>query len=534
MSMSMRRIWPALLLCAVMMLAGAANAQRVLAADAERIDRYTTRHTDPQGKVVYRVMVPGSPPPAVLMKAAAIPVPDIQAGINSLTGVPAFNWIYGCSATAAAMLAGYYDQPAQGYTNIYSGPANGGVCPLNNEDWWANMAYAATCGTAVTCGNSPLSATRNNIDGRTTRGSVDDYWRAYNCTGDPYATGSWTEHAADCLADFMGTSQWVKYGSGYGNPDGSTSFWFAGGNEPLYDYTGMEPLSRDGCHGIRLFFESRGYSVTSNFNQRIYGFDGIAAGFTYARFKAEIDAGRPVLIHVYGHTMLGVGYNDSGSLIYVHDTWDHAVHSMAWGGTYYGMQHRSVTVVQLAPAPPPAAPTLSSPASGTSVAGTAVTLQWNATAGATQYRLEVNSNSSFSGTQVYSAVVSGTSQSVTLFSGSGNTFYWRVYAGNAAGRWSSPSQVWSFIYAGTGFLIGTYPTPSSSAGGIAPPAPAPAPPVPLPPPVVQVASLPASAKAPDTTDSVVDSILVFSITLLAIAFLIGLAIIWRRGQKGLF
>ena len=101
----------------------------------------------------------------------------------------------------------------------------------------------------------------------------------------------------------------------------------------------MEPLSRDGCHGIRLFFESRGYSVTGNFNQRIYGFNGIPAGFTYAQYRAEIDAGRPVLIQVYGHTMTGVGYNDSGNLIYLHNTWDHAIDSMPWGGSYYGMQH---------------------------------------------------------------------------------------------------------------------------------------------------------------------------------------------------
>ena len=516
------------MLCAVIMLAGAVNAQRALAADGERIDQYTTRHIDPHGKVVYRVNVPGSPPPVTQMQAAAIPGPDIEAGINSLTGVPAFNWSYGCSATAAAMLAGYYDQPGRGYSNIYTGPANGGVCPLNNEDWWANIDYAAACATAVTCGNCPLVATRNSLDGRTTRGSVDDYWQAYYCTGDAYA-GQWTEHTSDCLADFMGTSQWVKYGSGYENPDGSTSFWYAGGNQPLYDYTGMEPLSRDGCHGVRLFFESRGYSVTGNFNQSIYGFGGIAAGFTYDQFKAEIDAGRPVLIQVTGHTMTGVGYSDSGNLIYLHDTWDHSSHSMAWGGTYHGMQHWGVTVVRLAPLPPPAAPTLLAPASGATVNDITVTLQWNAAAGATQYRLEVNINPSFSGTQVFDAIVTGASQSVTLYSGAGNTYYWRVYAGNAAGLWSSPSQVWSFVYAGTGGFIGTgMPPGSPSAGGaVAPPAP----PVPLTPPVVQVAGLPATAKAPGTADTAADAILVFSLALLAMAFILGLALLRRRQQR---
>ena len=71
---------------------------------------------------------------------------------------------------------------------------------------------------------------------------------------------------------------------------------------------------RDGCHGMRLFAESRGYSVVTNFSQYIYGYDGNTQGFTFDNFKAEIDAGRPVLIQLEGHTMLGYGYNDTGQL----------------------------------------------------------------------------------------------------------------------------------------------------------------------------------------------------------------------------
>ena len=75
---------------------------------------------------------------------------------------------------------------------------------------------------------------------------------------------------------------------------------------------------------------------------------GIRTGFTFANFKAEIDAGRPVLIQVEGHTMLGFGYDDAGSTIYIHDTWDYADHTMTWGGDYSGMTHYGVTVIKLA------------------------------------------------------------------------------------------------------------------------------------------------------------------------------------------
>jgi hypothetical protein len=135
--------------------------------------------------------------------------------------------------------------------------------------------------------------------------------------------------------------------SNYGNIDGGTTF---------YNYTNGSPYSgndgnNDGMYGIKSFFESRGYYVESHFNQYIYGYNGNTLGFTFAQYKAEIDAGRPVLIQVEGHTMLGMGYNDTGSLVYLHDTWDYLTHQMTWGGTYAGMQHYGVGVIRVVPNP---------------------------------------------------------------------------------------------------------------------------------------------------------------------------------------
>ncbi len=141
----------------------------------------------------------------------------------------------------------------------------------------------------------------------------------------------------------MGTNQ-----SSLSNTDGSTTFYNYTNGAPLYDYTGCEPDRRDGCHGLRLFAESRGYTVDTNFSQYIYGYDGNTQGFTFDDFKAEIDAGRPVLIQIEGHTMLGYGYDDTGSTIYIHDTWNYSDHSMTWGGAYSGMTHYGVAVVRLA------------------------------------------------------------------------------------------------------------------------------------------------------------------------------------------
>ena len=402
--------------------------EKARADDGERIDQYTTRIIDKNGQVVYREVVPGSPPSAVPMKAASLPEPDIQGAANSLTGVPSSTWAYGCSATSAAMLAGYYDQPARGYTNIYTGPTSGGVFPLTNTSWGSTY-YPATCGSATTCGNNPLAATKNGVDGRATKGYVDDYWQAVDCTGDPY-TSSWTPHADDCLGDYMGTSQWVKNGNAYNNEDGGTGFYYGSNNTPLYDYTACEPGYRDGCHGIKLFLQSRGYTVTSNYSQRISGFNGISAGFTYDQFKAEIDAGRPVIIQIYGHTMLGYGYSDP-STIAIRNTWYNSEDTMTWGGTWQGRQHRGVTVVQLAPISTASSITVTSPASGnTWAAGTTHAITWTCQSISDTYvkiELYTSSPSAFSSTIAsYTTASSGTYSWPIPTTQAGNTYFVRV------------------------------------------------------------------------------------------------------------
>lgn len=57
---------------------------------------------------------------------------------------------------------------------MYTGPTNGGVMPLDNSSWpiWTDVS-------GDSYPNCPLIASKNGIDGRTTRGSIDDYWYYY-------------------------------------------------------------------------------------------------------------------------------------------------------------------------------------------------------------------------------------------------------------------------------------------------------------------------------------------------------------------
>jgi hypothetical protein len=285
------------------------------------------------------IISPPTPPPGFARHAVTIPKPDPAAGINILPDVPAFNWSFGCSATSAAMIAGYYDRT--GYEYMYTGPTNGGVMPMDNSswpDWFDGTDTRHEC---------PLSATHQGLDGRTIEGHVDDYWILYLDPGPDPFIGNWTEHNyGDCTSDYMKTNQ-----SNYGNVDGSTTFWNYTDGAPLYWYEletyGLE--NEDGGYGNKQFYESRGYTVANMYNQYIYGHGGNTLGFTYEQYCAEIDAGRPVMIHVTGHTMVGLGYDDADTtnMMYIHDTWDYNTYTMIWGETYAGLQHYGVTIVQL-------------------------------------------------------------------------------------------------------------------------------------------------------------------------------------------
>ncbi len=89
-----------------------------------------------------------------------------------------------------------------------------------------------------------------------------------------------------------------------------------------------------------------------------------------------------------------------------------------------------------------AAPLLSSPGDGAANITTSPTFWWNASTGATSYRLQVSTSSTFSATAFDQSNLAGTSKSITGLAYS-TKYFWRVDAVNGAG--ASPwSQTRSF------------------------------------------------------------------------------------------
>lgn len=90
----------------------------------------------------------------------------------------------------------------------------------------------------------------------------------------------------------------------------------------------------------------------------------------------------------------------------------------------------------------PSAPTLSSPANGSTGVSVTPTLSWSASSGATSYSLQASTDNTFASTvTVNQASLTSTSYSASSLANS-TTYYWRVNATNSYGTssWSSVSS----------------------------------------------------------------------------------------------
>ena len=242
-----------------------------------------------------------------------------SVGGTSLTG-PAYDWWYGCSPTSAGMMMGYYDRSGYGgltYNNLVpNGVAETTTFPTPSWSYLANYAIA-----------SP--------------GHVTDFYSGgYLASKDDVISS----RSFNCLADFMGTSQWAL-----GNVNGGTTFYYFTNGAKFYarDAVTYGVSNQDGMFGMDEYFRYAGYgtgtlSGDTNFYTQAIKKGKMTQGFTFANYKAEINAGRVVMIQLDGHSVFGYGYDDTGKIVYLNDTWSEGVHSMTWGGSYGSMEQWGV------------------------------------------------------------------------------------------------------------------------------------------------------------------------------------------------
>jgi hypothetical protein len=127
---------------------------------------------------------------------------------------------------------------------------------------------------------------------------------------------------------------------------------------------------------------------------------------------------------------IDTGYPDDGTIYY---WWVWAGNAAGWcDNTEAEANSRSITNFLL----PPSAPTLVSPGDGATVPGNSVTYQWNPPAAATKYWLIVSTNADWRvrGERKFNSELGDVSQYIdTGYPDDGTTYYWWVWAGNAAG-----------------------------------------------------------------------------------------------------
>jgi hypothetical protein len=227
----------------------------------------------------------------------------------------------------AAMIAAYYDR--NGFKEIYTGPSNNGLMPLNG-DYWGSW-YDVNDDLHV---DNPLIASRLGLDGRVTKGTYDDYWIGWNNSDpDPYITGSWTEHTwGDTISDYMKSSQ-----SAYNNKDGYVKINYnTSSNEKLncLDMEAAGTSTNDAIYGLKQFYEARGYEVTDCFIQLTD--NKVTGGFSYMDYKAQIDSGNPVFLNQKADgTAMTVGYGYSGiNLLHRNGHNLEDIQTTTWDGIY--------------------------------------------------------------------------------------------------------------------------------------------------------------------------------------------------------
>jgi len=369
-----------------------------------------------------------------------------------LSNVPTSVWTYGCTATSAGMLFGYYDRI--GYNNMYTGPDNGGVCPLTNLGQGIGNPIPGSC---------YIIATQKGFDGIDFKAHVDDYWISTNSHGPDPWENHWPEHTWSlCVADFIGTNQWKWDTNSDGlkdiNSDGGTTYWYNNGGSKLYDF--IPPASQgypqtESGHGCKLFAQSRGYTVTTVYNQLTSTPKGSPNGFSFSEFQGEINAGRPVITHWSGpsggHTMLGVGYDSAEYTIYFHDAWDNNLHQCSWNGRYsgYDLELKAVTVIQLAPLPankPPSLPSDPNPSTHSTAVNVNTNLNWVCS--------DPNGDwlayDIYFGTSSSPSLVKSGQTSTNYYPGKMNyntTYYWKIVAKDCRGGTTS-GPIWDFTSGG--------------------------------------------------------------------------------------
>jgi hypothetical protein len=256
---------------------------------------------------------PTPPPWFIREEARGTPLAPVL-----IPDVPFYIWHHGCGPTSAGMVLGYWD--GKGFDFLIPGNAQSQTSAVD--------AMIATEGPASNYTDYCLP--------------IDSF---PNLRADKSEDPPGDEHPNNCVADYMLTSQ-----SASNNYYGWS--WASDVGPAMKSY--VDALGMPDC------------LVT----QRMLR---MGSTLTWDSFKAEIDAGRPMVLLVdtdgdnsTDHFVTAVGYDDGTSEYACHDTWDSNVHWYefqgmgsgrhwgVWGGTTFRIEWICSVAAEAGAPPPPA------------------------------------------------------------------------------------------------------------------------------------------------------------------------------------
>jgi hypothetical protein len=329
-----------------------------------------------------------TPPAGIDRGELSLLFPDTQVVLD----VPAYIWYNGCGPTAAGMVLGYWD--GQGYDNLVPGDASTQTPAVDNM----------------------ISST----------GNYNDYCLPLDYYPDPLLPDkseppAGDEHADDSVADFMNTSQ-------------SASSLYYGWS---WNY--------DIDNAFTGYVSSATPEYFASATNQPWG------TFTWNSFRAEIDAGRPVVLLVdtdadgfTDHFVPAIGYSDDGGTnqYACRDTWDTGIHWFDFAqmapGQPWGIF--DATTFQISGSLPGSF-SKTSPSNGATNQPPNPTLSWGSSSDATSYEycIDTINNNACDGS--WTNVGMNTSAPLSGLS-MGTIHYWQVRARNASGFTEANSQVW--------------------------------------------------------------------------------------------
>ncbi|MBO4511636.1 MAG: hypothetical protein J5746_02610, partial [Victivallales bacterium] len=274
--------------------------------------------------------------------------------------MPQAEYMYGCTPTAVGMLLGYYDLYGykdkdfsaliEGDIDIHSRGTDGNIYNMNEFDTVLGSFIASVEYVYRFFSRDDLSViTASGPSGDFTETTpAEEFEYSFVDGGTTLDTSVW-----NCLADYLGTGQYWR-----GQDNFSTAISYST-LEGILDYDTTTEISGDGytrtidyrftsmLYGLHLYVQSRGFELDTELTGS-YETDNNGGEFTFEDYMREIDAGRPVIVSITGHSMIGYGYNADTREIIFDDTYE-ADKRMVWDESYfYSGQNRelqSITVI---------------------------------------------------------------------------------------------------------------------------------------------------------------------------------------------